>query len=224
MNKRKITIAFFVLVFAISSGLIGCSNTSPEDESQIPDSVVNEDTIDTLDSTDEQPEDNETETKDTVQADSNKESETSQDNVKELEEFIENSESIEEIINAIDNYNGLTTLDTSEAIVDTVEPEEPVEITPTNTARTDAEVKKTMTDFANNFKNTSYFDNLTGEGVKYVDECLEIIRNNPESDEALKVYIDAYKEGGYTEDMFLFAIAGWIDAAGPFGSGKITVQ
>ena len=224
MNKRKITIAFFVLVFAISSGLIGCSNTSPEDESRIPESVVNEDTIDTLDSTDEQPENIEVETIDTVPADSNEENDTFQNNTKELAVFIENTESIEEIIGTIDNYNGLTTLDTSEAIIDTIEPEEPVESTPTNTSRTDAEVKKIINDFANNFKNTSTFNTLNDEAAEYVDLNLDIIKKNPESDENLKTYIDMYKEGLYTEDMFIFALEGWISAAGPYGSGNVVIK
>jgi len=243
MKRKIIEIIVLALIITISVGIIGCSNSSQEDESQIPESVVNEDeeaidvskeeideflnevnqdseNADTSDYTEEQVKDVETETTDVVLNVTEEEKEALPEDIKELIEIIENTESIEDVINSNDNSN------------EVISPEEPInpeddsqnESTSANNVRTDAEVKKVMTDFANNFKNTSTFSNLSGVAAEYVDENLNTIKNNPESNESLKSAIAFYKEGSYTEEMFLFAIESWIEIGGPYGSKKITVQ
>ena len=83
---------------------------------------------------------------------------------------------------------------------------------------------ETITAFVDNFKNTSTFSNLSGVAAEYVDENLNTIKNNPESNAYLKKAIDCYKEGSYTEEMFTYSIEKWIRIAGPYGGQTITVQ
>lgn len=94
----------------------------------------------------------------------------------------------------------------------------------TQTTRTDAEVKAVLDNLVDNFKNTSTFANLTGVAAERIDDILDIIKNNPESDDYLNKYINSYKNGRYTEERFVFMIESWIEVGGPYGTGNNTIQ
>ena len=92
------------------------------------------------------------------------------------------------------------------------------------TQRSDVEVKEVINDFVGNFKNTATFHNLTGAAAEHVDDNLDIIKNNPESDESLSIYIRDYKCGALTEEEFVFLLNSWMKAAGLYGDKIIVVQ
>ena len=104
-----------------------------------------------------------------------------------------------------DNNNGGTTSDTG-------------------AVRTDAEVKAVLTNLVDNFYSSSTYGKLDDLALEHLEENLNTIKYNPESDEYLSTYIHAYKIGRYTEEEFRYAINMWIRIAGPFGDNEIYVQ
>ncbi len=90
--------------------------------------------------------------------------------------------------------------------------------------RTEEEVYATVRYAADSYKDSPAFHNMTDEAEEHLEELLYILKNDPESDDSLRSYIESYRCGALTEEECIFLLQSWVQVAGPFGTGKITVQ
>lgn len=91
--------------------------------------------------------------------------------------------------------------------------------------RSEEDVYRFISNFVANYKNTESYRNLEGEGIEFLEDCLNLLRTDPASDEDIASYMEKYQRGSYDDEMFAFMLECWIEFGGPFGEGCIiTVQ
>ena len=86
-------------------------------------------------------------------------------------------------------------------------------------ARSEEDVLAFINDFLDNYHNSESFRSLDEEGLTYLDDCINLLRTDPYSDEDIVRYMKKYQSGFYDDEMFAYNLECWIEFAGPFGEG-----